>query len=201
MANVRLRSCLASTGCAWLAIALLAAPGQPLSAVEFRVQAPRGARATVFERPAVIIATRIASRCESDLSGDRVEFVPNQSPTSFSAGLAGVLRLNGRRSMNPNPLSGAAGEVTIVQSASVPQIELSLGTDYILLLDPAPGVHDPQKSPFYVFAVRQGGFRIDGERRLVPLLRGGELDSYTGRMASDVIEEIQGVRKAVPKPE
>ena len=41
---------------------------------------------------------------------------------------------------------------------------------------------------------------MDDDRRLVPLLPGGELDSYRGRMASDVTEEIEGRRKAIPKP-
>ena len=183
-------------GCALLTTLAIAQAPSPVPEV---LPQPLGDRIrTPFDRAAVIITATVSGRCETATTGDRVEWVERQSPISFGTDTPDVIQLNGRLATDPDPSSGG---LTIVQSLNSRFIELTLGEGYLLLLNPAPisrMLRLPE--PLYVFAVPQGGFRMDRQGRLVPLVAGGELDVYRGRYLREVIAEIERRPKAPGVP-
>jgi hypothetical protein len=109
-------------------------------------------------------------------------------PNFLCHGNTDVIRINRRPSTSPGSPSRG---VTIVQSGNSTFIELTLGEGYLLLLNPAPMSRILKiPEPVYIFA-DEAGFRMDARGRLVPLVAGGELEAYRGRLLREVVAEIQ----------
>lgn len=195
MSMRRLMARPAAICCAWLLVVASAETQQRPSSGRGVRQVQDGAATAVFGRPALVVAATISSRCEIARGRDSVVFVEKQLGIEFTTDAPDIIRINKRISSDPT-----AANLTILQSTDSPFVELTLGQGYLLLLDEAPIARMlKMRRPLYVLAVPQGGFRIDSDGRLVPIVAGGELDAYRGRDARQLIDQIQQPRQLIRK--
>lgn len=160
----------------------------PLRVVQRRVAV---SDASVFGKPDVIVMARVIQKCEAEQQGD-VAMIPKEIGTIFRYFMAHYtepVRVNKRAAGDPDlamvkfyfraPLEGPAA------------LPLSLGHTYVLLLD---AIQYFPPGPDYTIAHPQVGFEIveaSGQRRVRPIIRGGELDRFDGQRLDDVLTEIR----------
>lgn len=152
----------------------------------------------MFDRPALVLLTRVLSRTEEQHVG--IDEMPEERTNSrfwtyVTAQIEGVIRVNERTIDQPD-LKDSYLRIEQQDRRENP-IRLEFGRVYLLLLNISPhnqtwdpsqsGVHRP---PWYAPAVPQGGFDIVNGR-LRPLVKGGPLDAYSGRLLVDVIKEMR----------
>lgn len=147
--------------------------------------------ASVFGKPDLIVIARVIQQCDTEQQGD-VSVIPKEPGSivrSFAGEYAEPVRVNKRRSSDPDlatfkfdfraPLDGPAAPA------------LLLGHTYVLLLD---AIQYFPVGPEYTVAHPQAGFEIvevSGQRRVKPIIRGGELDRFDGRPLDEVLAEIR----------
>ena len=148
----------------------------------------------VFSKAAVMLVVRIRERCEVEAGGFEGQSLnPIRTWTYTKARVLQIVHINERQEGDPDL---AEGEFLLEQMQREKNpLRLEFGKRYLLLLTPSREFILTAETPnrrrdWYVLAVPQGGFEI-AEGKLVPLVRGGELDAYDGRLVEDVIKEIQ----------
>jgi hypothetical protein len=118
---------------------------------------------------------------------DGITFVPQEARIRFTTDVPDIIKIG--QWLPVDPLAEAP---IILQRSGKTFVELTLDQLYLLLLDPAPTVQRLKlKTPNYVFTTPQGGFRIEKDGRLRPIVPGGELDAYAGRNVDELIREVQ----------
>jgi hypothetical protein len=148
---------------------------------------------SVFEKAAVVLVVRVRERREvEELDQDGGSLQVPQFWTAARAVPWLVVKVNERRKNDPD----LSRFELLIEQADRGQHPLAFefGRLYLVLLNPSPLLGGRPATAVqidpYTFAVPDGGFEIV-KRRLVPLGRGGELEAYRGRLADDVVAEIQ----------
>jgi hypothetical protein len=146
-------------------------------------------KAPLFSKPDVVLMARVVQQCDTETSYDVVGIPTRRQPVfrSFLAKNGVPLSVNERAADDPD-LSGYQFYFRALSNS----ITLTLGTTYVLLLD---AVKYFPPGPEYTVSHPQIGFEVvhaTGGDRVRPIVRGGELDAYDGRLLDDVIKEIQG---------
>jgi hypothetical protein len=146
-----------------------------------------------FDRAVLVVRAKIWQKSQVEQTNFEGEsLTPVRFWTFAKAKLLEVVRLNERASTDSDL---ASGQFLLEQIARKEHpIPLEFGREYLLLIKPSRDYNlqndpSPQSAP-YEFAVPQGGFEIVRDR-LVPLVTGGDLDKFRGRLLSSVVQELQ----------
>jgi hypothetical protein len=161
----------------------------PLPVVE---RTKPGGRANLFDRPSIVLIARIVERREVEartFEGQSLD--PPRWWGAVQARPVLIARVNERRTGDPDL---GRGEFLIEQEdRGEKPLRFEFGREYVLLLNPSPLLRgrpaSTQQIDVYRLALPEGGFEIIDDR-LLPLVSGGELDSYKGRAVNDVLAEI-----------
>ncbi len=145
-----------------------------------------------FDQGSIVVLARIWKRSEVEEGGFEGQSLnPIRFWTCVSARLWEVLRVNERKQDDPNL---ATGYFQIEQIARMEKpIYFRFGRQYLLFLTPSRDIRfraSSSEEPAYSLAAPQGGFEIV-KGRLVPLIEGGPLDTFKGRLLSNVINAIR----------
>ncbi len=148
--------------------------------------------ANPFERAPIVVLARIWQRAEVEDGGFEGQSLnPIRYWTYVKAKLLEVVRLNERKVDDPD-LGNGYLLVEQIERMEKP-IPFGFGKEYLLLLAPSQDYRFEWRSPDeapYVLAVPQGGFEVT-KGRLVPLIDGGELDQFEGKLLVDVVKNLR----------
>jgi hypothetical protein len=145
------------------------------------------AEASLFRNPDVVVMLRVSKSCESEVNSDAVDdFKPREAIRQYTSREGLPILINARE---PNEPDVSRDTFTFVPREG--DTALKVGHTYVLFLN---AVRSLLPNSHYEIAHPQMGFEVSAERkgfRVTPIIRGGALDEFDGRLLDDVIKEIQ----------
>jgi hypothetical protein len=161
---------------------------QRVNALPIVTRVAPASEATLFRKPSVVLMGRISESCDVENITDLEPILGKPEPIVRRYGVSQALAIlvNERSSNDPDLSQDSQFHFRPIDNSA----QLSVGHTYILLLDIYKTIHSA------VFRVAHSQIGLEavvqaGSVRVKPIVRGGELDQFDGRLLDDVIKEIQ----------